>query len=386
MDGLQGSLRTMPLADLIRYLEQRRLSGILRCELGTSQKTFVLQDGGCTQCSSNDPREYLGQFLINYGHINESQLTQAFETQKETGVYLGRILVMIGLVDEPVVQQVLQLKIRETMLSVMEWSTGDFHFAQDERPAHEPTVPVSVPLAELLQETDFRRTAWEAILAIFPHGRLTLYVNASRLPSIPEHPLDGRILDLALEGQTIDEIALALHATPFSLYQRLFALNRKGILEPVALDADDEELIDLDDLEVELVPETLGQATPVGEIVERAINFLRAGKYAEAQMVAARAVELAPEDGSALSVLREAETGLLASLRQQLLGKPLAPRVTATAEQLSPLRLTAAERYLLKRFDGQSPLAQIIRVSPIKELDALRIVRRLLDAGLIRLV
>lgn len=388
MDGLQGSFRTMPMADLVRYLADRKVSGTLRCEQGTSTKSFVLEEGACTQCSSNDPREYLGQFLINLGHINEEQLTQAFETQKETRVYLGRILVMIGLVDEPVIQQVLQMKIRETMLSVMEGTTGSFHFSQDELPSTEPTVLVAVDLADLLQEQAFRRTAWDAIHPVFPRGDVTLYVNASRLPSVPEHPLDGRIIDLAFEGQTIDEIALTLHATPFALYQRLFAMHRKGIVEPVEpspMAADAEDVPVVETVEADEVPTVLGEATPVGEVVERALAFLREGKYGEAQMVASRAAEMAPDDPSAQTVLREAEAGLLADLRQQLLSRPLAPRVIATPDDLRRLRFTPAERYLLKRFDGKRPLSQVIRVSPIKELEALKLVRKFLEAGIVRL-
>ncbi|RMG14984.1 MAG: hypothetical protein D6729_12940, partial [Deltaproteobacteria bacterium] len=198
-------------------------------------------------------------------------------------------------------------------------------------------------------------------------------------------------------GEPIDSIALALHATPFVLYQRLFALHRAGIVSPVEaghveleLDFEVEEATELEDEPLQLpdqeIPEVLGAETPVAEILGRARDFLRAGKYREARHLATRALELAPDDAEGHTALKEAETGLLAELRGQLLARPLSPRVIASGAQLRGLRFTPAERYLLKRFDGKRTLKQIIRVSPIKEVDALEAVHRFLKGGVIRLV
>jgi hypothetical protein len=399
MDGLWGSLKTMPLSDLLLYCVRRGLSGTLRCESGPQEKTVVVRDGHAILTSSNDPREYLGQFLINYGHINEEQLTQAFETQKETNVFLGRILVMIGLVDEPVVRDLVSLKIRETVLSLLSWPHGQFHFADGEGPAAEPGIDVRIPIEEILREFEERKSAWQDIRQVFPDDALYLYIRPEALPDPPAHPLDGRIIELALAGQTIAEIALSLHATPFALHQRLLALHRANCLEPrtaaemadadesfdIALEAEGEdEVLDLV-IEPDPIPETLGEEATVHEIVARAQMFLREGKYGEAQVIASRAVEMAPEDGGARSVLKEAETGLLAELRQRLLGRPLVPRVVASPEALRKLRFTPAERYLLKRFDGKKALAAVLRVSPIKEVEGLKLVDALSGSGVIRL-
>ncbi len=396
MEGLTGQVAVMPVRDLVRYLVDKGLGGTIHCEQGTLQKSVTLQEGRITSASSSDPREYLGQFLINYGHINEEQLTQAFETQQETRIMLGRILVMIGLVDEAVIQQVLALKIRETLLSLLEWEHGLFHFM----PGSEDNagiVEVSVSLDEVLAEAEFRRTAWESIRQVFPHGDMALSVEETRVPEVPEHPLDARILELARKGESIDSIALALHATPFALYQRLFALHRAGVVSPapaghveLELDFEVEEATEQADEPLDLVveapiPEVLGEETPLAEIVGRTRDFLREGKYEEAHHLASRAIELAPASPEVEAVLMEAETGLLAELRGQLLARPLAPRVIAAPARLRSMRFTPAERYLLKRFDGKRTLKQIIRVSPIKELEALKAVRRFTQAGLIRL-
>ena len=91
----------MPLKDLVVYLGNRRSTGVLNLEQGAIRKQIVMIGGDVINASSNEPREYLGQFLINLGQISEEQFHRAYETQRETRIFLGRILVMIGAVREP---------------------------------------------------------------------------------------------------------------------------------------------------------------------------------------------------------------------------------------------------------------------------------------------
>src|SRR5687768_4341267 len=128
MRGLHGDFSTMPLKDLVVYLGNKRASGELKLERGSVKKSASLLDGQVINASSNQPREYLGQFLINLGHIGEEQFNKAYETQKETKIFLGRILVMIGAVSEQVVRTTLSLKFRETLLEAFLWSEGTFAF------------------------------------------------------------------------------------------------------------------------------------------------------------------------------------------------------------------------------------------------------------------
>src|SRR5262245_62058608 len=100
MKGLAGDFGTMPLKEVVVFLGNRRASGTLSFHRAHVRKQVVLQEGSIVNASSTEPREYLGQFLINMGHLTEEQVHKAFQTQRETKVFLGRILVMIGLVPE----------------------------------------------------------------------------------------------------------------------------------------------------------------------------------------------------------------------------------------------------------------------------------------------
>src|SRR4051812_8182763 len=112
MKGLYGDFGTMPLNDLVVYLGNRSATGLLSLEQGAIRKQVVIVDGHVVNASSNEPREYLGQFLINLGQITEEQFHRAYETQRETRIFLGRILVMTGAVTEDQVSNAISLKVR----------------------------------------------------------------------------------------------------------------------------------------------------------------------------------------------------------------------------------------------------------------------------------
>ncbi|HEY6002575.1 MAG TPA: DUF4388 domain-containing protein [Anaeromyxobacter sp.] len=234
MRGLMGSFAVLPLADVVDMLGRRGMTGSLTCERGTVRKTVHIRAGAAVGAASNDPREYLGQLLINFGHLDEEQLAKAFRTQEETKVRLGKVLTIVGLVPPETVTEVLAIKIRETLLDVFLWDSGLFSY-DDTPPEVVDELDASIALSDLAKEAEFRATAWSAFRGEFPTGAAALEVVEEKVPEqMGPDTIDGKVLALAREGKTVDEIGLALHATDFHLYQRLYALARQGILRAAA--------------------------------------------------------------------------------------------------------------------------------------------------------
>lgn len=366
MRGLMGSLQVFPLPDLVELLARRRASGTLTCERGTIRKTAFLVEGAVIGASSNDPREYLGQFLVNFGHVTEEQLAQAFHAQGESKSRLGRVLVEQGAVEAETIRDVLAIKIRETILDVYLWDAGVFHL-ETEGSDDEGDLGARVALSDIAREAEFRATAWGAFRATFPSGAATLTVHPEKVPSdLVAATVDGRLLSLAREGRTIDELALALHMTDFHLYQRLFALQTRGILDaaPVAGGGD------------------LGAA----ELVERARTFLVDGRAEDAERIAHRVLELSPGHEGARAALGDAERALTARFEAQLVERPVAPILRLAPPELARLQAATADKYVLSRCDGTRTVQELIQVMPMRRLDVLRTVHRYADAGTLELV
>ncbi|HEX9290782.1 MAG TPA: DUF4388 domain-containing protein [Anaeromyxobacteraceae bacterium] len=330
MRGLMGTFALMPLQDLVEFLARRKASASLTCERGTIRKTLHLVEGVAVGASSNDPREFLGQLLMNFGHISEEQLTKAFETQEETKVRLGKVLTMVGLVTPEVIRDTLAIKIRETLLDAFVWDSGVFRV--DETPPPPPDeLDAQVPLADMLREVEFRTTAWQAFRAQFPTGTATLVVHEAKVPrELPKGGVDERLLALAREGKTIDELGLAVHATDFHLYQRLYALQRQGVVE----------------------------AAPSAQPAQ-----------------AAAGADETPEQAHAIAAL----------LRAALLDPPRTPRLKVKAHEVALMRLSAPEKYLLGRCDGTRDLRQIVQLAPLAELEVLKAVKKFVDGRIVEL-
>jgi len=364
-----GSFGVLPLSDLLELLARRKATGALACERGTVRKTVHLRGGNAVGASSNDPREYLGQFLVNFGHITDEQLTQAFRTQEETKVRLGKVLVMTGRVPRETVRDVLAIKIRETLLDVFLWEAGVFSF-DDEPPPVVDEDDAEIPLGDLAREAEFRATAWSAFRGEFPTGAAALEVDEAKLPAgMGPDTIDGRVLGHARDGKTIDEIGLALHATDFHLYQRLYALARQGIVRASSQAA------------TAAAAETVAAA----DLIDRARGLLADGRTGDAELVASKAVELAPGSDAARSVLSEVERVLGTKLRATLLDPPRTPRLRVPPGEIVKLRLSSAEKYLLSRCDGKRDVKALATLAPLRELDVLKAIQRFADAELVEL-
>lgn len=381
MQGLSGDFTTMPLKDVVQYLGNRRLSGKLLVQRGGVFKELTLNEGSVVSASSNQPREYLGQFLINMGHLTEDQLSRAFEAQRETDFRLGKILVMRGIVPEAIVLSMLSLKFREMLLDAFQWPEGEFQLQVVDISNPLSGLEVRVDLLDIHREGEFRETAWQAMRSVFPTGKARLTVDDRKLTE-PRQPgsMDERLVQLIRDGLTIDEMALALHATDFHLYQRLYALYRRDAVKvreeptPVAMAAE----------EPREQPQIIGSESSVEEVLQVARMFLEAANYGDAEVLARRAHEMARSAETA-ELLKQAERGLMEALRRELMEPPRVPTLLVPPAQLKTMQLSAPERYLLSRIDGKREVGAIIRVSPLHELEALKYFQGFVANGFLKL-
>lgn len=386
--GLSGDLRVMPMQDLALYLGNRQLTGTLTVNNGQQRKSAVLLNGVVLSSSSNDPREYFSQFLINFGYLSEDQLTKAMKVQAESKVSLGKVLLMVSLVTEEKLRTVLQIKARETLLAVFRWPTGEFSFDTTPPAPSEDQVQGEVALLDIHREGEFRETAWQAIRQVFPGGNLTIKLDESRLKKelSSAGSMDQKLFEAARDGQTIDEMIFSLHTTDFHLYQRLYALYRQGALAPGEAR---KRPATSPQQQVAAVPvqasPVIGEETPLEGLLTHAREFVAIGQYAEAEMLVRHILELSPGDARAGDLLREAEQGLQNTLASQLLNPPRIPELAVEPQRLRGADLSPPEKYLLSRVDGKRDIRGIIAVAPLKELDALKYFQRFVENGLVRL-
>jgi hypothetical protein len=84
-------------------------------------------------------------------------------------------------------------------------------------------------------------------------------------------------------------------------------------------------------------------------------------------------------------LLAQAEATLGDRLRTELLEVTRVPVLMVRQAEIASLRLSSSDKYLLSRCDGQRSIRQIVQIAPLKELDVLKALRRLVDAEVVRL-
>jgi hypothetical protein len=385
MRGLSGDFSTMPLKDLVAYLGSRRVTGTLRVMRAGVRKLILLRTGQVISASSNQTREYLGQFLIHMGHLSAEQFAQAHAQQKDANVPLGQILVLLGWVSELTVRSTLQLKFRETLLDMFRWEEGEFSFDAGAVPEIDG-VEAGVELMDIHREGEFRETAWQALRAAFPSGSAYLEVDEERLPERPRPgSLDETLVTRIREGLSIDELVKTLYISDFLVYQRLYALYRLEALRVVntppagrVRPTTSSDVLEVKDLEV---PE---EENPSLEVIQAAQSMLENGNFWDGEALARRAHELTPTPETE-ALLHSASAALLGLLRRRMLDTHQVPSLKVTAAQLKTTRLTTPERYLLSRIDGKRDVGAILGMSPLGELDALKYLHSFVDTGLVQL-
>jgi hypothetical protein len=106
---ISGKLRTMPLEEVLQWLARGRHTGTLVVTDGAVEKSIYLKDGTILSCTSSDPKEFLGHYLVSRGVIDETALADAVAEQDRSGELLGTILVEQGAVSADELEKTLKL-------------------------------------------------------------------------------------------------------------------------------------------------------------------------------------------------------------------------------------------------------------------------------------
>jgi hypothetical protein len=175
------------------------------------------------------------------------------------------------------------------------------------------------------------------------------------------------------KGMTVAEMCYNLHTSSFHACALLFKLVEKKIIA-VAGEA--------------AIP-AASEASPArtslsaAELLELARAELQDGSYENALSKIRAALEQEPNNADAQRLRQEAEDLCVRQVYQDGLPPSAVPKLLKTVEQLEGERLDPQEAFLLSRINGEWDISAIISVCPFHEADSLRMIKRLVDSGVI---
>ena len=372
--GIRGTLNTMSVSDLLQFLASGRKTGTLKLGRGSIVKHIYLEEGIIVGSSSNDPKEYLGQVLLHYGKITETQLQTAMEIQRESGGKLGVILSSRGFVTQPDVIEILRTRTLEIIYDLFIWEEAHFEFF-DREVLPDDLIRIQVQVTSVIMDGIYRIDEWARYRTVIPSERTFFELTPGWTQSLNTSQETRQVLYHVEKQLTAAEICYNMHTSLFHACALLFDLVSEGVIkvageapEPVEVPAD---------LSALKLPKT------VPELLKMARAEIKENNAENALAIIHSALEKEAKNADAQHLREEAEKKLIAQIYQGGLSRRALPRILVSPEQLEQERLGPQEGFVLSRINGESDIESILSICPFREADSLRMIKKLLDSGII---
>ena len=491
---LHGTLETMPLPDLLQWLGTARLTGTLQVERNRVRKWILLKDGLVVGCSTDDPPERLGQFLMSRGMITEDQLRIALTVQEGSPKHLGKIFVEMGALTHENLMAHLEAKAEETIYSLFDWEDATFRFDEDLSDLQH-ILPLSLRVEDILLRGLKRYDELQVIRGVFNDPGIVLR-RSDKSPN--EKMLENKIARAIYESidgeRSVAEILLHVHGSEYLVTKFLYDLHRNGFatidhvkqlpanagqaadvtatiddagsaseppttvdapqaptaaagaapaastaaaltggeagaapspetgastatVEPetapkmavspvpdwdpapeMASDEIDRPADCPDEMDESTAP--AAAAPPTSKAVEAyeesgpfqldrqlqlAQGLMTNGDYEEALDILDKAYSMRPDDESLRRMTLEAEATFLEKAYRHYVPGNKHPYLVKPLEELETEKLSPTEFFLLSRIDGTWDVKSIIQVAPLREVAAVRTLKRMREEGMIEL-
>jgi hypothetical protein len=366
--SVRGALSTMPAEDVLEWVARRKLSAPLTFERRGIVRSLVIEDGQIVWASSNRRDEQLGVILVRSGIVAERALADSLEARAETGVPLGKVLLMSGLITEIDLIEILATKIRETVTDVVTWTDGTFDVVPR---TQTPSTGVNAELSVDVCLTVARRRAprMQEIMDVLGTDDVTFYVPPTAKPPPSE---EGSVIDpaklwvLAGDRHSAADIAATFAGERFAAFDGLARMVASGRL---TIDRRHRE-----------------RTNSAVELAAGARGRLRQGDRAGALAMAMQALHQDPSDAEVRKTFSQTERARVAEIAKQLLAKHRVPRRVKDLDRLpADHGLGEVELELAARVDGRWDLLSLVKSANVREAEALLAFARLAEVGVVEL-
>ncbi len=367
--SISGNLRTMPFADLLQWVSQSRKTGTLAVEGSEYNKKIYFREGLVVASSSENPKEYLGYYLVGWNYLTEEELQELLDMQDRHGTLLGELLVIIGRISREDLTRILQIKTEETIYELFLWEEGDFRFLENILPAKK-FQPLGLAIDMLVLEGVRRKDEWLRIRNSNADPQwIPKLIRAVDVQNIGATELG--ILREINGRSSVEEISLACRLPIFHTLHFVHSGVEAGLFE--------------------LRPPTTTEIVIPGfsqgawrVLLKEAERAVAAGDL----MRAWRQLRELREKHSQQREANELATGIEGKIAQELekrhLDDSAVLELAVPPAALFSLECSPEEGFLLSRINGAYTMREIVRQMPGSEVETRLLVDRLLQRRALR--
>ncbi len=330
---LTGELATFPLSDLFQWLDQGRRAGVLEIDTGEGPPFWLqVADRRVVMAARPSPSPAGIDSLAGWKtEVSEEALWPEACADRIVDLFLTPGVGRFTLVDS---------------------ATG-----------FDDGVALDLGVGQMVLEGLRRLDEWPDLDRRYPSESALLTADGSGWPRSPGL---RAMAEAARRRASIGETRLSLVLSRPAVLRRIEALRELGFahVEGVAVKAD-----------------------PISSLITKAQALVVERQFEEASIVFRSLLQADPSDRRVRALLREAERDQVAALYEEL--SPVAvPALLGGIESLdSPAarRLSSTDREVAGRINGNWDVASIALASPLREVETLKVIRKLRRLGIIDL-
>lgn len=357
----------MDLPEVLQWVTIGRKTGSLSFVKEKSKVHLFLKEGKIISSTSNDPTKQLGQFLLFQGKVTEPQLKRAFEIHLQTRVVLGKILVQENLVSKEDVEKALITRTEEVIYDLFLWEDGYFHFSPAEYNENE-LILIHVDINALLFEGIRRKDEWARIRTVFPNNDVVPLLRPGvDLKNLALNPLQKKLLYLLTLKRPISELILELHGSDFLVCFELFQLFEQQVIETTE------------------TPAPVVEQTSPAVLFNKGLEMMQSRQFKEAIAAFQEVLQVDPQNTWASEQIEKAEKSLCQEYYQATIQPGRIPYYLVPESTLTRHNLTHEEGFVASRINGTWDVKSIVMLSPLRELEILQVLDKLLQMELIAL-
>ncbi len=331
---LQGDLSTFPLPDLLQWIDQGRRAGVLEIDTGEGAP-FWMEVRDRRIVAASRPTAFqasLGRLAGWSPEVPEEQLWTESAADRIVDLFLGP-------------------------------PSGRFTLV-DDAAGFEDGIPLDLGVGQMTLEGLRRLDEWPELDLRYPSESALLVADAG---GRARTPAQRALLEAARRRLSIAEARLALHLSRPAALRRIEVLRELGLVH---------------------VEGVAARADPVSALVDQAQVLVAERQFDEAAIVFKSLLAADPSDRRVRNLLREAEREQVATLYEELspVAVPVLLAGPRSLETPAGRRLTFADREVAARVNGTWDVASITLSSPLREVETLKSIRKLVRLGLIDLL
>jgi hypothetical protein len=131
MKGINGELNSLPLTDLMQWIEMNRKTGTLFVSNGGAGKCFCFEGGRLLLAASNSEGGRFADFITMEGKLGRSDVERAMEAGRKEGTPFTVWLMEKGLIGKEPLSASIQRLAEDNVMEVLSWGGGQFKFVEE---------------------------------------------------------------------------------------------------------------------------------------------------------------------------------------------------------------------------------------------------------------